>query len=439
MSLLTEALLLPLSLEGKIVEKETLKNILSDLNNLVDSIPSNVIVLLQEKDPLRFMMTFFCLLERGHLPVVLPTDFSDFQLEQVRSHLSHPFCLINGNLRVGTIQKVPYSNCYASLTSGTTGRPKLCFLNVQNARRNALAHCESLAICESDEVIQTLPLYHSYGIVVYLFGWLEKKFKLDLNSTFLGLRALNKRTLYNAVLNISPAQLRFMLKEKGPAPEGLKCISVGGGSIDQQSIEDFSKKLPGVKLYLTYGLTEAGPRVSTGLWNGEEAGFIGKAIRGVSVKVLIDGKVCEEGIGKLLVSSSMLKLNLDENECHGEYLLTRDLVRLDKTGKIYFKTRDDDLINYGGISIYPLDIETVTKMHPDVLDAQVIKGKSVIYEEEPVLFIEPKLDVEVIRDFLKEKLTVYQMPKKIITLDKLPRTSLNKVDRSILKSIMEST
>lgn len=429
---------LPLSFEGELVMKETLTNTVRDLTIMLAQLPSEGMILLQEKDPLKFILSFFMLLDRGNIPLVLPIDMGDFQIEQISSHFSYPSSFINGLCKIGSLYTVPYKECYASLTSGTTGRPKICFLSIYNARLNALAHCDSLSITESDSVIQTLPLYHSYGIVAYLFSWLEKKFLLDLNQTFLGLRALNKRALHSAVINISPAQLRFMLKEKSSAPQGIKAISIGGGSIDQKSLKEFSQKLPGVKIYTTYGLTEAGPRVSTGLWRGEETGFIGEAINGVKLKVLVNGIIQDQGEGKLLVSSSMLKLNLEKDECFDKYLVTRDVVTLTEFGSIYFKTRADDLINYGGISVYPLDIEIVAKTHKDVLDAQVIKVKSEMYEEEPVLFIEPKLDIEEIRNFLKDKLTVYQMPKKIFTIERLPRTSLHKVDRKILKEMLES-
>jgi long-chain acyl-CoA synthetase len=439
MNFLNQARLLKLFFEGTPVDREKLDSLIIHLTKMLSPLPSSGLILLQEKNPLNFMLTFLALLDQGLTPVALPADLSVYALEQISKDMDDPSTLVDGVLKVGKgSREIPFKGCYASLTSGTTGAPKLCYLKVENALKNARSHCESLSITHEDEVIQTLPLYHSYGLVAYVFGWLQMKFTLDLNNTFLGLRALSKRKIHQAVLNISPAQLRFMLKEKGDIPQGIKLISIGGGSIDQESVLEFSKKLPDVKLYLTYGLTEAGPRVSTGLWKGQETGYIGEAISEVQVAVLDDGVVRKSGTGKLLIFSPTLKLNLESHELHEGHLVTRDLVTIDDSGSIYFKTRDDDLINFGGISVYPIDIETVARQHPDVLDAQVLKMKSKMYEEEPVLFVEPEMDAEVLRDFLKDKLSLYQMPKKIIALTKLPRTSLNKVDRKVLKEKLES-
>lgn len=430
----------PLSFEGKSVELTERELLVKEFLHASSSLPTGGLVCLQEKSPLKFLISFLGLLDRGCIPLALPSDMNEFQMSRVFESLPGASRFIMGVVTLAELPKISsYHDCYACLTSGTTGAPKLCYLSIAKAKDNAKAHCDSLGIQKSDTLIQTLPLYHSFGIVSYIFAWLELGCILDLNSSFLGFNALAKRSLSNAVMYASPAQLRFMLKERAGSPPGLRLVSVGGGSIDQASLEQFHQKAPHLELYTTYGLTEAGPRVSSGRWQNHETGFIGTSLNGVRVKVLRDGSLKHFGNGHLCVASPSLKLNLDSSEMKEEFLVTRDLIEINPKGEIFFKSREDDLINVGGISVYPLDVEAVVKSYPKVLDAIVLKRPSKMYEEEPILFVEPELDIIELNDFLKERLSVYQMPKMIQAMEKLPRTSLHKIDRKALSLLLEKS
>ncbi|TNF05107.1 MAG: long-chain fatty acid--CoA ligase, partial [Deltaproteobacteria bacterium] len=322
------------------------------------------------------------------------------------------------------------------LTSGTTGKPKLCYFDQEHSRLNARLHCESLGINSNHTLIQTLPLYHSFGLISYYYSWLEKKFTLDLNPIFLGFKSLSKRELSSAALHVSPSQLRFMLKEKTDPPKGIDLISIGGGSVDSTSLNDIREKLPTTKIYVTYGLTEAGPRATTGLWNDQEEGYIGKSLEQIQVGVLYHNQIETSGIGRLCLQTPTLKLNPSADEMKGNWLVTRDHVEINAEGEIYFKGREDDLINFGGISLYPSDIETVVRSNQEVHDCVVLKVQSETYEEEPLLVIEPIIDTKEMRTYLKDKLAAGQIPRKIESMEKLPRTSLEKVDRKELSKML---
>ena len=146
-----------------------------------------------------------------------------------------------------------------------------------------------------------------------------------------------------------------------------------------------------------------------------------------------------EGEGALCVSSPSLKRNLAPDEITQyqgkDFLITRDLVSI-KDNTIFFNSRDSDLIKVGGISVYPKDIETVIKKIETVKDCIVFPMKHRIYGSVPLLIIEGAGETKDIQNYVKDKLSVYQRPRKIVFLKEFPRHSLNKVDRKRLKEMI---
>jgi long-chain acyl-CoA synthetase len=396
----------------------------------------------RDVNPLGLALIFFTLIDYGHCPILLDAELSNYQLESMVK--SSKFSFIDQK-KVKNLtprnQNPAYPDCYAALTSGTTSTPKLCYLSIEGALKNAGAHASSLGITDKHTVIQSLPINHSFGIIAYLWTKVVTRCGLYLNQNFLGLKTLATKTFKDGALHISPAQLQFMLKEPEINLSGIDIISVGGGLAESSEILRLKEKFNGAKTFITYGLTEAGPRVSTGEVAQEEpSGYIGQPFNGVRIAVLQeDSQIVSEGEGSLCISSASLKKNLAPDEIaqyQGEgFFITRDLVSI-KNNTIYFKSRDSDIIKVGGISVYPKDIETVIKKIENVKDCIVFPMEHGIYGSVPLLIIEGDGEAKDIQTYLKDKLSVYQRPKKIIFLKEFPRHSLNKVDRKRLKEMI---
>jgi acyl-CoA synthetase (AMP-forming)/AMP-acid ligase II len=429
--------------EGKKCAPEALKDELVLIENLVvNSFSTPQMCFVRDLDALSLALIFFTLIDYGHCPILLDPELSDYQLESMVK--TSKFSLIDQkkvkNLAPSN-QNPVYPDCYAALTSGTTSTPKLCYLSIEGAIKNAGSHASSLGITDKHTVIQSLPINHSYGIIAYLWTKVVTGCGLDLNQNFLGLKTLARKTLRDGALHISPAQLQFMLREPESNLCGIDIISVGGGLAESSEILRLKEKFNGTKTYITYGLTEAGPRVSTGEVAQEEpSGYIGQPFNEVRIAVLQeDCQIIPEGEGLLCVSSPSLKKNLAPDEIEqyqGEdFLITRDYVSV-KDNIIYFKSRDSDIIKVGGISVYPKDIETVIKKYKNVKDCIVFPMKHRIYGSVPLLIIEGDGEARDIQIHLKDKLSVYERPKKIIFLKEFPRHSLNKVDRKRLKEMI---
>ena len=429
--------------DGEKCSPEALKDELILIEKLVvNNFSTPQVCFVREVDSLSLALIFFTLIDLGHCPILLDAELSDYQLESMVK--SSKFSLIDQkevkNLSANS-QDPAYPDCYAALTSGTTSKPKLCYLSIDGAIKNAGSHAVSLGITDKHTIIQSLPINHSYGIIAYLWTKVVTGCGLDFNANFLGLKTLAQKKFQDGALHISPAQLQFMLKEPECGLSGIDIISIGGGLAESSDILQLKEKFNGVKTYITYGLTEAGPRVSTGEVTQEEpSGYIGQSFKGVSIAVLQeDGQIVMEGEGALCVSSPSLKKNLASDEIAQyqgkDFLITRDLVSI-KDNTIFFNSRDSDLIKVGGISVYPKDIETVIKKIETVKDCIVFPMKHRIYGSVPLLIIEGGGETKDIQNYVKDKLSVYQRPRKILFLKEFPRHSLNKVDRKRLKEMI---
>ncbi len=379
---------------------------------------------LKDKQSSRFAKRFRELISEGHCPICLPSSLSD---QQVKTYLTQypDYGFYDGDeLLKESTGSADYENCYGTLTSGTTSKPKICFLNCNRAKANAQVHGESLNLNSDLTILQALPIYHSFGIMNYI--WLPEVMNMNIcfHDGMLGLKTINKLEKENLYLAISPSQLRFFLKEK-ISSTSIRVLSVGGGLARKDELIQIKDKLQ-CDVYVTYGLSEAGPRVSTALVDTHYVdGSLGSALKGITLKQNEDET--------LLIKTPYEKLNISPEEKNGDYLITRDVVDL-KDGEILFKNRKDDLIDFGGVSIYPQDIENVALGLEDVIDAIVLAKKHKIHGEVPILFVETNssLTSEQFDHLLIDKILPYQRPHEIICLPSLPRTSLGKVDRKKL-------
>ena len=118
-----------------------------------------------------------------------------------------------------------------------------------------------------------------------------------------------------------------------------------------------------------------------------------------------------------------------------DYIILSDIGFFDEDGFYYFVSRVGEIINAGEYKIIPSDIEQVVSGYEGIVDcacaALTIQGSVQV----PVLYIvcsEADFDIEKLQDYLKQHLESYKIPRKIICLDKIPRTATGKIIRKSL-------
>lgn len=124
------------------------------------------------------------------------------------------------------------------------------------------------------------------------------------------------------------------------------------------------------------------------------------------------------------------------------YLRTGDIGRFDADGYLHVVDRKKDVIISGGFNVYASDLEAVLKEHPHVADASVIGVRSARWGETPVAFIVPRpqcaADVDHMRGWANERLGKVQRLTAVVVRDELPRGSLGKVLKRLLKEEYET-
>jgi acyl-CoA synthetase (AMP-forming)/AMP-acid ligase II len=115
------------------------------------------------------------------------------------------------------------------------------------------------------------------------------------------------------------------------------------------------------------------------------------------------------------------------------WFYTGDLGYFDEEGYLFVVGRKKDMVKSGGISIYPLEIESVLYSHPDVLEAAVVGVPDPQWGEAVKAVIVPKpgatIAVEDIIRFSRERLASYKIPKSVDLVSSLPHTEVGKVNK----------
>jgi long-chain acyl-CoA synthetase len=392
-------------------------------------------ILIADSNPLRFALSFILLLENGASPIPVPANF--LGMDDI-ARLDNLSWIKKTSTALSTSQSEP---SYICLSSGTTGKPKEIRLSFRGALANAKAHADGFALSSENTLVQTLPIYHSFGIIAYILTPLIRQIPVDFSPELVGLRSF--KTGGHRVLHISPSQARFILKDKFDQVVGVDKITIGAGAMKSEELNALQKKFPRIEFFVSYGLTEAGPRVSAGRWNpsankaeGSES-WIGQALPGVQLKVYDGINLSSEGRGTLCVQSPSLCLDLNPENLVQEWLKTRDEVVV-KDQNIYFLSRQDDIIKCGGLTLFPAVIENDFRTLDLVTDVIVLKMTDPLYEEVPVLFVEGTIAKKEIEEYVSHKYAPAQRPRLLFVMEKFPRQSLNKIDRRALKEMMEN-
>ena len=208
-----------------------------------------------------------------------------------------------------------------------------------------------------------------------------------------------------------------------------------------------SRTRTGHRILERYGMTETNMNTSNPYDGERRAGTVGFPLPGVELKVTDPetGKTLPQGeIGQIEVRGpnvfkgywQMPEKTADELREDG-FFITGDLGLIDEDGYVHIVGRGKDLIISGGYNIYPKEIELVLDDQPGVLESAVIGvphpdfGETVVGVLVPETGREP--DPDAIMEAAKASLARFKHPRKLVVLDALPRNTMGKVQKNILR------
>jgi malonyl-CoA/methylmalonyl-CoA synthetase len=210
-------------------------------------------------------------------------------------------------------------------------------------------------------------------------------------------------------------------------------------------LEAFQRRF-GQRILERYGMTETLMTLGNPYDGERRAGTVGFPFAGVSVRIVDErgAEVADEQEGELLVRSPMLcagywnRPEATAAAMAGGWFHTGDIAERARDGYITLRGRRSDVVISGGFNIYPREIEELLVEHPTVAEAAVVGAADPVRGEVPVAFVVPRPgavpDPETLSAFCRDHLASFKTPRRVMVVDRLPRTALGKVQKNDLKS-----
>ncbi len=340
-------------------------------------------------------------------------------------------------------------------TGGTTGRPKGVVLSFESVNWNAMNTIISWGLHDKDRTLNYMPMFHTGGLNALCIPLLMAGGTVIIGDKFEAEAALRATNQYETTISLFvPTMYQAMIATKyfqeNQFPS-MKVFLSGGAPCPHPIYDAFYRK--GLFFKEGYGLTEAGP--NNFFIAREDAyakkGAVGKSMQFIEAKIIKPtGHNCAPcEVGELLVKGKhMFRFywnNKQEtaNIMQDGWLKTGDLAMMDEDGDFFIVGRRKEMIISGGENVYPQEVEQCMLQHPDVQEVAVIGVADDYWGEIVTAFIVCCHQVATILDELNElchqQLGRYKIPKQIIFLDQLPKTSVGKIDKKALHRLVDST
>ncbi len=326
-------------------------------------------------------------------------------------------------------------------TSGTTGRSKGAMLSHGNLASNIQVLHEAWQWRADDVLLHALPLFHIHGLFVAahmaLMGGSKTIFLTKFDSAAV-LRHLPQSSVFMGV----PTYYVRLLSD--PAFDAAICANMrlfisGSAPLLTDTFSEFIERT-GHTILERYGMSETAMLTSNPVTGARKAGTVGMPLPGVSVRVLN----AVDGIGDIQVQGpnvfagywQMPEKTAEEFTVDG-YFKTGDVGRFDVEGYLSIVGRSKDLIISGGYNVYPKEIESIIDEMKGVMESAVIGLPHADFGEAVIAVIVPQAGAALaqsqIIQQLKTTMANFKVPKRIFFVDALPRNTMGKVQKNILR------
>ncbi|MFT4959049.1 MAG: malonyl-CoA/methylmalonyl-CoA synthetase [Paracoccaceae bacterium] len=338
-------------------------------------------------------------------------------------------------------------------TSGTTGRSKGAMMTQTNLISNAETLAKSWHFTDRDVLLHALPIFHTHGLfaatnVTLVAGGsmiFLPKFDLDqvIEQLPMATSMMGVPTFYTRLLG-DPRFDRDLTKH-------MRLFVSGSAPLLAETHIQFENRT-GHRILERYGMTETNMNISNPYDGERRAGTVGFALPGIEVKITdANGiEVADDEVGQIEVRGpnvfkgywQMPEKTAEELRDNG-FFITGDLGTRDSDGYITIVGRDKDLIISGGYNIYPKEVELVLDAQPGVLESAVIGVPHPDFGETVLAVLVVKdgavLDMDAITAAVGESLARFKHPRKMVILDELPRNTMGKVQKNLLRDQFAGT
>ena len=340
----------------------------------------------------------------------------------------------------------PDDTAFLLFSGGTSGLPKGVMLSHSNVLANAYQFnkwTEEIPKEDKGSVLSALPLCHSFGLQCGLFAPLFRREKIIILPKFNPIAVLKiieekKVTSFYGVPTMYVALLKQEIEKFNLSSLKL-CVS-GGAALPKKIHQDF-ERITKISIVEGYGLTECSPVCTINPYSNPKVNSIGKALPYTSIKIIDvetlemvpDGEIGEIVIKGPQVMKGYSGKGLESLTVFTQdgWLKTGDLGKIDSEGYYFLVDRSKDIINSGGLKVYPREVEEVLYKHPRVSLVAVVPVPDDYFGEVGKAYVVTKEGKEIVEEELievcKESLAKYKIPKSFEFIDSLPLSAAGKI------------
>jgi long-chain acyl-CoA synthetase len=337
-------------------------------------------------------------------------------------------------------------------TGGTTGRAKGVNLTHRAVSTN-VAQREALlpTRAEAERVLAVTPLFHSYAMTMGLYLAASCRGTLILLPRYrpelvLSTVAAERVTRFCG----SPTLFTGLMAHQDFGPTDFSSLALcysGAAALPAETLRRWESATH-CGICEGYGQTEAGPVLT---FNPEEGprkiGSVGIAVPGTEIQIVdVETRTHVLGTGeKGEIRARGPQLMSGYRNLPGEtaqalrdgWLYTGDVGELDAEGYLFIRDRKKDMVIVSGFNVYPREVEEALAQHPDVSEAAVVGVAHAHRGEALRAFVVPRsgcaLTAEALASHLGERLVKYKLPDDITLVPFLPKTSIGKIDKVLLR------
>lgn len=342
-------------------------------------------------------------------------------------------------------------------TSGTTNLPKGVVTTHANIEAQVQALVKAWEWSATDHILCVLPLHHVHGIINVVTCALWSGAKVEFLPQFSAEKAFAafQKGQINVFMAVPTIYFKLIAHWESLPATAQKELSttlarfrlmVSGSAALPVSVMEKWHQISGHKLLERYGMTEIGMGISNPYQGERKAGYIGKALAGVKVRLVDEqNQVVEKGqAGEIQIKGKNVFLEYWNKPEATQKAFTEE--GWFRTGDIavveagYYRIlgRDSiDIIKSGGYKISALEIEEILRTHPSVSDCSVVGLPDEEWGElvAAVLIAAEPVDFQQLSAWLRERMPAYKTPRKFKIVDELPRNAMGKVTKNDLKSL----
>ena len=342
-------------------------------------------------------------------------------------------------------------------TSGTTGFPKGAVLSHRNILNNGFFVGEACGYTPADRVCIPVPFYHCFGMVLGNLACTTHGAAMVIPSAGFDAAASLQACEQERCTSLYGVPTMFIAELGEPDLDdydlsSLRTGIMAGSPCPVEVMKQVVDRMNMSEVTIAYGMTETSPvstQTSADDSLDKRVTTVGRVHPHVEVRIVDPetGDTVPRGqAGEFMTRGYSVMLGYWDDEARSTeaiddqgWMHSGDLAVMDDDGYINIVGRIKDMIIRGGENVYPREIEEYLYRHPDVVEVQVIGVPDARYGEEIMAWVQLRdsatLDADDIKEFCRDQIAHYKIPRYVKFTDEFPMTITGKIQKYLMREM----